>query len=203
MEVLDSYHPISNLPYLSKLIERVVVAQLNDHMSQHNLQEPLQSAYSKFHSTEIAIIYILNNLLCAIDNNDMVFVSLPDCSAAFDLVDHLTLLHRLIHHLGVSDKPLDWFGSYLSENTQCVSINGTISPAHQLSCGVPQGSVLGPRLFTIYTQLLGDIICMHDVNFHLYADDTQLDLACKQDDCPQIQRETLCRFEACNADIRR
>ena len=100
----------------------------------------------------------------------------------------------------MTGKPLDWFRSYLSERTQCVSISGT-SLAHQLSCGVPQGSVLGPRLFTIYTQPLGDIVRRPDVSFHLYADDNQLYLTCKQAACPQIERETLCRLEACIAKI--
>ena len=130
----------------------------------------------------------------------MVFVSLLDCSAAFDLVDHSTLLHWLEHRLRVTGNPLDWFRSYLSERTQFVSTNGSTSPAHQLSCGVPQGSVLGPRLFTIYTQPLGDIIGRHDVNFHLYADDTQLYLACKHAACPQIHCETLLKLEACIAE---
>ena len=103
--------------------------------------------------------------------------SLLDCSAAFYLVDHSSLLHRIEHHLDVIGKSLDWFQSYLCNMTQCVSINGRTSPAHQLFCCVPQGSLLGPRLFTIYTLPLGDIIHTHDVNFHLYADNTQLCVA--------------------------
>ena len=101
----------------------------------------------------------------------MVFVSLLDCLAAFDLVDHSTLLHHLEHHLSVSGDPLDWFRSYLSERTQCVPINGKTSPAHHLSCGVLQGSVLGPRLFTIYSQPMHNIIRGHEANFYLYAGD--------------------------------
>ncbi len=92
-DVLNNYRPISNLSYLSKLVERVVAAQLDAYMAKHNLLEPFQSAYHKYHSTETAIVCVLNDLLCAIDDNNMVFVCLLACSAAFELVDHSILLH--------------------------------------------------------------------------------------------------------------
>ena len=143
-------------------------------MSQHGLNEPLQSAYRKSHSTETTITRVLNDLLVAIDGHNMVYVSLLDCSAAFDLVDHPTLLYRMEHRLGITGKALDWFRSYLSDRTQSVSISGSVSPAQPLTCGVPQGSALGPKLFTIYTLPLGDIIRRHNTQFHLYIDDAQL-----------------------------
>ena len=79
-DVLNNYRPISNLSYLSKLVECVVAAQLDAYMAEHNLLEPFQSAYRKHHSTETAIVCVLNDLLCAIDDNNMVFVCLLDCS---------------------------------------------------------------------------------------------------------------------------
>ena len=202
LDSLNNYRPISNLTYISKLVERAVAAQLSDYLSIHGLQEPLQSAYHKAHSTETTITRVLNDLLVAIDNQNMVYVTLLDCSAAFDLVDHPTLIHRLEHRLGVTGTALEWFRSYLADRTQSVSISGSVSPALPLTCGVPQGSALGPKLFTIYTLPLGDIIRQHHTQFHLYADDAQLYLAFKRSDSPTVHANTLKKLEACIAEIR-
>ena len=97
-----------------------------------------------------------------------------DLSAAFDTVDHDILLERLRSELGICGTALNWFKSYLSGRSQSVLINGTQSKPRSLICGVPQGSVLGPILFTIYMLPLGDIIKRHGMQFHMYADDCQL-----------------------------
>ena len=189
---LNNYRPISNLPYISKLVERAVASQLSDYMTSHDLHEPLQSAYREAHSTETTITYVLNDLLVAMDEHNLVYVSLLDCSAAFDLVDHHVLLRRLNHRLGISGKALNWFESYLTDRTQCVSVCGAKSSDLPLTCGVPQGSTLGPKLFTIYKLPVGDIIWKHDTGFHLYADDTQVYLACKRADGAEAHKKT-CR----------
>ena len=116
--------------------------------------------------------FILNNLLLALDNNDPIFLSLLNCSAAFDLVDHDILLNRLHHRLDIAGPAHNWFRSYLTDRSQAVFIDGSISTPHPLKCGVPQGSTHGPKLFTIYTLPVGDIIRKHDVMCHLYTDNT-------------------------------
>ncbi len=201
-ESLNNYRPISNLSFISKLVERAVAKQLTAYMADNNLFEPYQSAYRSDHSTETALLCVMDSLLVALDNRSHVFVSLLDCSAAFDLVVHDTLLKRMSARLGVSGVAYDWFKSYLSNRAQCVSISGHKSNSHPLDCGVPQGSVLGPILFTVYTLPLGDIIRAHSTGYHLYADDTQLFLTCNKPLCPDSAQQTLKQLEACIAVIR-
>ena len=148
-EVLKSFHPVSNLTYLSKIIERVVVMRLNQHLIQNGIHEVLQSVDKLNHCNQTALLKVQNDLLMAIDTYGEAILILLDLSAAFATIGHTTLLHRL-HELGIRDAALDWFRSYVSQRRQSVIINGTWSSYRNLSLGVPQGSVLGPILFTLY-----------------------------------------------------
>ena len=197
-ENLKNFRPVSNLTYVSKLVERVVAARLEKHMSDNGLHEVLQSAYKRFHSTETALLKVQNDILMSIDQQQCVLLVLLDLSAAFDTVDHNILLSRLKNMLGITGTVLDWFTSYLLGRSQAVLIDGTTSGQQKLKCGVPQGSVLGPILFTVYTKPLGDIVRAHNTNLHLYADDTQLYLSF------YIQQAlaVAVKMENCISDIR-
>ena len=173
-EVLKNYRPVSNLSFVSKVIEKVVASRLIDHMKENSLLDQMQSAYRSGHSTETALLRVYNDIVMSVDKGHGVYLILLDLSAAFDTVDHPILLSFLHDHVGLDGCALDMFRSYLDGRTQCVSINGVLSELCKLTFGVPQGSVLGPIIFCIYTIPLGAILRKHDVSYHIYADDTQL-----------------------------
>lgn len=136
------------------------------------------------------------------NNGHVTLLVLLDLSSAFDTVDHQVLLQRLQTMLGVQETALLWFQSYLEGRTQQISINGTLSRKCQLTCGVPQGSCLGPLLFTIYSSKLFEILKYHLPTAHAYADDTQLYLSFS----PEIssnQTDAISAVENCIQDIRR
>ena len=173
-EVLKHYRPVSNLAFISKIIEKAVVLQLNDHLSTNNLFETYQSAYRRLHSTETALLKVQNDILIALDNKQAVVLLLLDLSATFDTVCHTTLLKLLKSRYGITGKVLTWMESYLTNRCQAVMVNNHISSSRDLSFGVPQGSVLGPILFSLYIAPMTDIIRQHGLEYHLYADDTQM-----------------------------
>jgi hypothetical protein len=169
-----NYRPVANLPFLGKVMERVVAIQLTAYLSRNGLQDPLQSAYRPGHSTESALMKIKTDIDMILDEGDAVLMVCLDLSAAFDTIDHELLLTRLETHLGVHGTVLSWLRSYLSNRWQSVVIDSARSKRTPLSVGVPQGSVLGPLLFLLYILPLKTIFEKHRTNRHGYADDTQL-----------------------------
>ena len=175
---LNHYRPISNLPFISKTLERVVAAQLQSHLDINNLHEPFQSGFRPKHSTETALVKITNDLLLAADSGLLTILILLDLSAAFDTISHPLLLDRLAG-IGITGAALSWFTSYLTGRQQFVQLSNHKSGCSGVSLGVPQGSVLGPLLFTTYLLPLGTLLRHHGVHFHCYADDTQVYISTK------------------------
>ena len=165
---------MSNLAFVSKLIEKAVVDQLNTHLQQNDLVAEFQSAYRGGHSTETALLRVQSDILCAVDQGKAAFLVLLDLSAAFDTIDHDRLLTFMETQLGIGGTVLKWFHSYLYTRKQSVVIDDVVSDTSILKYGVPQGSVLGPILFCIYMLPLSQIITKHNMALHIYADDTQL-----------------------------
>ena len=172
-EDLKNYHPVSGLCFISKLVEWVVVKQLMQHINSNNLDNPHQSAYKTGHSTETALLHIKNVIHTSLSHGKPTALVLLDLSAAFDTIDYDTLLKCLKSWFGVCSTALKWF-SHLSHQFQAIKIGSSLSGLHKLLFGVPQGSVLSPLLFSIYTTPLSKVILRHsDIKFHFYADDTQ------------------------------
>ena len=162
------------------------------------MNELFQSAYRKHHSTETAILRVCNDFLEGADDRKVNLLVLLDLSAAFDTIDHDILIKRLECSFGVKGTALKWFASYLKNRTQSVKVSGFQSEKGFLQFGVPQGSVLGPVLFTMYTQPLVHIMRKFNILYHLYADDTQLYGSVYPNELPDL----IDRFEHCIAEVK-
>ena len=193
-----NYRPVSNLPYISKLVEKVIVKQLNKHLEDNNLHQINQSAYRKHHSTETALVKICDFILDALDRNQCVFLVLLDQSAAFDTVHEDLLIHKLQTMYGITDSALALFRSCFKGRSQSVYVNGKSSASKFLTTGFPQGSVLGPYMYPLYTSSLFAIAEEHGINIHMYADDTQLYVSFNHLNCHEI----LHQLESAISEIR-
>ena len=180
---------------MSKPIEKIVLDQLLRHLDQNNLWHTFQSAYLPKHSTETALLRVLNDLLTALDSGSNSILTLLDLSAAFD---HSILLTRLENTFGVCDLALSFSDFYLQGRTQAVTVNKVKSSPSLLTCRVTQGSVLGPVLFILYTQPLSDVISHHSVSRHMFVDDTEL----YKSDFPSEAFTFARTFESCISDVK-
>ncbi len=171
---LSNYRPVSNINFISKIIEKVATYQLKTYLFENNLIDDHQSAYLPNRSTETALMKVQSDVLNAVDRKEVVFLVMLDLSAAFDTIDHNILVKRLKNMFGISDIALQWVQSYLESRVYQVQIDGTYSDMCSLDYGIPQGSVLGPLAFILYTSPMGSIIRKHGLHFHKYADDDQI-----------------------------
>ncbi|KAM9454703.1 uncharacterized protein Hap1MRO34_020492 [Clarias gariepinus] len=165
------------------------------YLSQNNLNDPNQSGFKVAHSTETALLSVTEKLHAARSAKLSSVLILLDLSAAFDTVNHKILL-SILTSLGICGTAWQWFASYLKDRSYEVTWRGSTSAPRRLSTGVPQGSVLGPLLFSLYTRSLGKVISSHGFSYHCYADDTQLVLS-----FPPSDTQVSTRISACLADI--
>ena len=190
---VKNYRPVSNLTFMSKVIERLVCRQLTAFLNENNLLPRNQSAYRPRHSTETAVLKVVSDLLAASERGQVSLLALLDLSAAFDTVDHSILLDRLQSAFGINGTVLNWMKSFVSDRCQSVRFDGGSSTETGVVCGVPQGSVLGPILFLLYCADIVNIAERCGVSVHSYADDTQLYVHCKATDCSvEARRLTTC-----------
>ena len=169
--ILDNYRPISLLPVVSKVFEKVVFNQLYQYVTNNNLIFTSQYGFRKLHSTELASLELVDRVFQYLDKGKLPLSIFLDLSKAFDTLDHYILLNKLKFY-GLSSTPLKWFESYLHGRKQYVDFDGIHSNTAYIGTGVPQGSIPGPLLFIIY---MNDIhMASQNFNVMLYADDTNL-----------------------------
>ena len=169
-----NYRPVSNLSFLSKVIEKVISIRILVHILDNNIVDSFQSAYRAGHSCETALLRVYNDIVTIVGKGNGSFLVLLDLSAAFDTIDHDNLFYILEKYVGIGGSALRLIRSYFRDRTQRVQIDVILSDFASLLCGVPQGSVLGPMKFCLHLLPPGAILRHHNIGYHIYADDTQL-----------------------------
>ena len=173
------YRPISLLPAFSKILEKLVAKQMIQYLKNTGYLDNLQSAYKQGHSTTTALLNVTDDIYEALENSELTFLVLLDYSKAFDCANHRLIIAKL-KAAGFKNEALSWVTSYLSGRSQKVITGSQESSWESVVNGVPQGSVLGPLLFTVLVSDISDAI--NRGRYHLYADDTQLYYTCKVED---------------------
>ena len=171
---VNNYRPISIIPAVAKVFERIIYHQLFKYLKDNDLLVNCQSGFRSLHSTLTSLLEASNSWSVKSDNglrNGVLFI---DLKKAFDTIDHKILLRKLASY-GIDHGALKWFDSYLSDRQQKCVINGELSSARAVTCGVPQGSLIGPLLFLIYINDLPN--CLSKALPRMYADDTSISIA--------------------------
>ena len=172
----ENYRPISLLPNISKIFERIMYNRLINFLNESEIIYEFQFGFRKHYSTSHALLSIVEQIRSALDKNQFACGVFIDLEKAFDTVNHEILLSKL-NHYGIRGVANKWFHSYLNNRHQKVSINGESSKMLPITCGVPQGSILGPLLFLIY---INDMhLAVKSSTMYHFADDTNLLYSCK------------------------
>ena len=195
---LNNYRPVSNLCFIAKILEKLVLSQVSSYLNSHNLYNTCQSAYRAGHSNETALLKVVNDLFLSLNKGNIYVLVLLDFSSAFDTIDHPILVHHLHTDFGFTDTVLQWFSTYLTDRKHYVSLCNHCSAFAAVHSGVPQGSVLGPILFTMYIKPLSAIIDSHSIIHHSFADDLQLQMSAP----PDRISELLHSMQSCISDVK-
>ena len=181
-----NYRPVSILNIVSKVLERVIYDQFEGFLIQNKLLFEYQSGFRRGFSTDTCLTHLSDYIRFQMDKSSLTGMVLLDLQKAFDTVDHRILLMKL-ETIGLNADCLRWFQSYLSGRTQLVNVQVTCSSFTDVSCGVPQGSILGPLLFLIYVNDMAGAI---DEKILLYADDTAILVSNKHVDVIELKLRT-------------
>ena len=168
---VSNFRPISVLPILSKVLERIAFNQLYDFLNINCLINKYQSGFRPMHSTTTALLNITDDWLIEFDKGNIVIAVMLDLKGAFDTIDHETLIRKLYYY-GLDEISVNWFKSYLHGRFQATCVSGNTSDFRPVTCGIPQGSILGPLLFILHINDLPSVVKHCKVS--MYADDTML-----------------------------
>ena len=167
---MNNYRPDSNQCFIAKILEKLVLSQVSSYLNSHNLYNTCQSAYRPGHSTETALLKVVNDLFLSLNKGNISVLALLDSSSAFDTIDHPILVHRIHTDFGFTDTVLQWFSYYLTDRTHYVSLSNHFSDFAPGHSGVHLGSVHDTMIFTVYIKPLSAIIDSHSIIHHSFAD---------------------------------
>ena len=188
---LNNYRSAHNLCFIAKILEKLVLSQVSSYHNSHNLYSTCQSAYRPGHSTETALVKVVDGLFLSPNKGNISVLALLGFSSAFNTIDHPILVHRLHTDFGLTDTVLQWFSSYPTDRTHNVSLSNYCSAFAPGYSGVPQCSVLSPILFTMYIKTLSAIIDSHSIIHHSFADDLQLQMSAPPDRISELLHSML------------
>ena len=191
----NNYRPVFNLCFIAKILEKLVLSQVSSYLNSHNIYNTCQSAYRPGHSTETALLKVVNDLFLSINKGNISVLALFDFSSAFD---HPILVHRLHTDFGFTDTVLQWSSSYLTDRTNYVSLSSHCSAFAPVHTCVHQGSVLGPILFTMYAKPLAANIDSHSITHHSFANDIQPQMSAPTDKIYELLHST----QSCISDVK-
>ena len=195
----SNYRPISVIPVLAKVIEKIVFKQIYEFLNDNNLLCDNQSGFRPKHSTTTTLLNITEDLFDNIDKGCTTGIVMLDLQKAFDCIDHHILLQKL-RFIGMSEKVTKWFEGYLIGRKQFITMNGISSNTKELTCGIPQGTIVGPMLFSIYVNDLPTAVKHSKVL--MYADDTCLYFSSNnvQELTTTLNKdlESVCEYLKCN-----
>ena len=197
-QLFPNYRPLSNLTFLSKILEKVASDQINHHLIENKLHAKHQSGYKKKHSCETGMFKMVGDIQQMTSKRNHVALLMLDLSSAFDVLDHDILINRLKIHFGIDGNVLTWLTSYLKGRTFSVCIQGCHGKVTVLLFGVPQGSLLGPLLFILYSKEVEKIALKYGLSVQLYADDSQMYIELVKTSDLQIEKA---RIESCLKEI--
>ena len=201
LELISSnYRPVSNLSFLSKVLEKAALQQFMQYSDHHKLMPDYQSAYRANFSCETALVKLMDDLLWSMEHQRVTTLMAIDLSAAFDTVDHDVLLSVLNAKFGVTGNALRWFESYLRPRSCKVSVRSAYSEVKDLQFSVPQGSCAGPVLYLAYASTMQEVV-PQNIAIHGYADDHAIKVTFNPSDRLD-ETSAMKNIEKCAADIK-